>query len=749
VDHEKKGPAAVNLPSTDARSRFAADVLQPLRRMRRALRTHVIVAGLAWWGAAFAALVISHFALDRLLVLGAGPRVALLLALMGTAAYLFAARVLRPAAVPLALPDLAAVVERAHPSLDDRLVSAVAFSTVPPVDARQSSPDMVRAVMDEARLRFREVRPADLLDRRFYRAHLALLMLAAGVFAAAGAASPELVAIYIARGWLLRDTPWPSRTRLYVEGMTHRRLRWPIGDELTLVARVEGDLPPALRAEIRFDTGQGSTRDALLRGSDQFLVELGPVERSMDLRFLISRWGADEHTDWYRIDAVARPSVRQLRARVTPPAYTRLPAFDVAAGQGTADVLRGSAVRLEAELARPVARAVLRTAAQTLSEARPGGEGRIVADFVPPTSGSYYFDLQDADGLTDLRPMSLRLRVVNDPAPRVRLSLPGAGEMMVPTALLPIAVDCEDNLALRRVNLYVEARREAAGAAAPPVEQSLPGFSPPQARFKVDTRREFSGLGLQPGDRLSLLVRAADYQEAIASSSRPVAASAPAPAGVADSTTYTLRVVTAEELLNDLTRRESEWRREFELVLKSQEQIRGRVIELHQAFAAPERTADLPARYAAEVRAQRSQVNRLQTVRRQFEQILSELRINHLAEPAVRQRLEGGILGPLARLISSDCPQAAALMDKTSARYEVDTAEQVEDAQTRLVQSMHAILAGMLKWEGYNEAVALLRDIVRLQEDLNRQTRARLDQQIDRLLQAPSTLPSTQPVAPP
>jgi hypothetical protein len=52
----------------------------------------------------------------------------------------------------------------------------------------------------------------------------------------------------------------------------------------------------------------------------------------------------------------------------------------------------------------------------------------------------------------------------------------------------------------------------------------------------------------------------------------------------------------------------------------------------------------------------------------------------------------------------------------------------------------------MLKWEGYNEAVALLRDIVGMQESLNQDTQVILEREFDRLFtDEPTTKPVDQP----
>jgi hypothetical protein len=43
---------------------------------------------------------------------------------------------------------------------------------------------------------------------------------------------------------------------------------------------------------------------------------------------------------------------------------------------------------------------------------------------------------------------------------------------------------------------------------------------------------------------------------------------------------------------------------------------------------------------------------------------------------------------------------------------------------------MNEILANMIKWEGFQEAVILLRDILKLQRDLNLETEKRIESEI-------------------
>jgi hypothetical protein len=262
-------------------------------------------------------------------------------------------------------------------------------------------------------------------------------------------------------------------------------------------------------------------------------------------------------------------------------------------------------------------------------------------------------------------------------------------------------------------------------------------------------------LGLTPGNMLTLQVRARDFQPSATTQAvaEPVEAAgdtrAPgvaAAAGVGESVAYTLRVVTREELLAELGRREQEWRREFEQIIKSQEQLNTRIMDLRDTAARGGESEDLAVRYGQEGRTQRQQIGRLKTIRVQFEQIVAELKTNQLDTPPVRRRLSEGVIAPLARLIGTDVVEAADMVDRLRQRFDMALADELERRQAQIVQTMYAVLANMLKWEGYNEAVALLQDIVRLQGDVNRQTQARLEREIERLFGSePTTKPETRP----
>lgn len=729
---------------------FSQLVIEPLERVGRTLRRYVAVEGLCRCLAVLVLAAGLQLMTDRLLVLEAGPRAAMLMVLLFIVARQFHRRVIRPAAVRPNANDIAAILERKHPDYADRLISAVAFATGGGTNPHRDSPALVRALLDQSATQFRSLPTKDVLRHGRYARYLVLGLAAMGATATAFIAAPDTMATYVDRNWLLGDVPWPTSTRIVPEGFRKGRLRWPVGDDLTLVATALDEPPRALQAEFRLPSGNQTTRKMDRRGRDQFILDYGPLTQAMRVRFLIWRLGVDEYTPWYDVDAVHRPSVRTLRVEVSPPAYSGQPSYVLAQGQSGADVIRGSAVRIDAEMSKPVTTAALRARSDVrlAAEAIIEGGTHVSANFVPDRNGTYFFDVADESGLEDRAPVTCTFKLLADAAPKVRFTLPGTREWVVPNAVLNLSVDCEDNLGLQSVELRHEARRmaNAASDAAPAwLAEPLPDLTSKQLRYTLRREWPLLPLTLEPGDQLALVVHATDYQPPVEIEAKADPAAKVA-ANLGESLVYTLRVVTPEELLTELGRREHEWRREFEQIIKAQEQINRRTMDLRDSRKDPALARQMAGRYAQETRTQRKQAGRIKTVTRQFEQILAELKVNQLAGPAVRRRLSGGVIAPLRQLAGTNVVETAEMMARLCLGFNEQLADEVEQSQAQIVRMMYDILADMLKWEGYNEAVALLRDVVRLQRDLNSDTQARLEREIDKLF---GTEPSADDGSPP
>jgi hypothetical protein len=728
---------AANIPAA-----FDAEVLGPLRRLSSRLMRRVVLMGVCRCLFLLTGLCAVQLGMDRLLALGRGPRVAMLLVVLFVFIRQVIIWIVRPIMAYADPVQMAAVFEARHATLGDRLISTVARATRPNRAAPDESPAFVERLFNETIERFRSISSPAIFDETRLKKHMALGAATSLVIAATAVLMPGTLQTYLLRDWLLADVSWPLRTALHVEGFRDGVLRWPIGDDLSLSAKVVGDVPDGIEAQVEAGEDRATTHPMERRGERQFLLSYGPLSSSMRVRFVLEQWGADPRTDWYDIQAVARPSIKRAGVEVRPPAYTKQPPFALASGQLSADILRGSTVAIDATLNKPVASATLKLGDKTIMKAGSDSPVRIRAEFTPDRGGSYYFDLMDHEGFSDARPVTYALRLLADPPPQVRLAFPGTGEMLVPGAVLELTGQAEDNLALRSVDLITQVRRAVeAGEPATVSEQSesLPGVNDHPQRLALKRSIALATMKLATSDLLTLKVAAADYQE---QSPTTTASSAKVRTGVGESQGRTFRIVTAEELLSELARRESEWCKQFEQIIKTQEQIKARLVELSRSTQ--DQSTENAVRFAQEQRAQRAQTSRVATVRRQFEMILDEMKINQLANPGVRKRLESGIILPLRDSVNAKTAEAADMIDQLRNAFSPQAATELEAAQTRLIQAMYSVLSNMLRSEGYNEAIALLRDIVRLQGEVTQQTQTQLNREIERMFGAE---PTSQPTS--
>ncbi|MFO0974090.1 MAG: hypothetical protein U1A27_11740 [Phycisphaerae bacterium] len=731
--------------------RFETDVLRPLQSAAAAIRRAAVVEGACVSAAVLVGLAAAQYALDRLLRLEFSPRLVLLAAIVVALAVQLWRRVVRPLRGQVTLDAVAALLERRSPAARDELLSAVQFAAGPPGDPRFNSPELVAAVVQSAAARFDAAATRRLVSAGRHRARFLLALVALTSAVAGALADPRGASAFLRRNWLLAEVPWPSDTRLTLVGAdAGNTLRYPRGDELAIVVRVAGAVPPrGLRLVFRTASGESGERPMAAVGEREFRCLFGPLGESMQLRFRIGRWGVDDQSDEFRIVALERPAVRALAVRVSPPGYARQPAYDWPAGQLAGDVLAGSRVELRATVNKPVESATLIGAAQPIAAARLD-ERLWQASLTPSRSVSLSFDLVDADGLHDLRPVTCVVRPTADKPPRVRLSLPGAGDIVVANAVLSLLAEYEDNLGLAQAAIRFQVQRTAhaapasqptasrPSAAPPPTSRPADGelapdhFDPGQTRFRFERAWSLAELALQPDDRLNLVAVGRDFNPG-----DPAAAGnrAAPPTGEGRSAAFSLRIVTAQELLADLARRESAWRQEFEQTLRAQEATRDAL------RTASERGSAANANVRELARRQRQIASRVKTVRRHFNDILAEMRVNQLVTPQIQQRLGAGVLTPLARLADTTLPDAATQLDRLDPQSPAAWDESLA-AQEAILAQMRSILANMLKWEGYNEAVSLMRDLLKLQSDVNRQTQVEIERRLDELFGGPGSQPS-------
>ncbi len=425
--------------------------------------------------------------------------------------------------------------------------------------------------------------------------------------------------------------------------------------------------------------------------------------------------GGDDRTETFHARLLERPRVTHTEMRIEPPSYTGLEAFTLGDGQRAVRLLPGSRATIRIEANKPIARATLMAGRDTVAEAVAEEGQAYSATFAPLETHTYHFALVDEVGLENRRPVRFSLRVVPDEPPQARMKLAGVGDMITPEAVLPIEVGFSDTYGLATAELIYQLSREDAPEGSIP----LPAFKPSMTTFTKSLSWPVATEALAPGEIVTLAVRATDFNTV----------SGP---GVSKSPEVTLRVVTPDELLAELARREQEYRMDFEHLIDAQEQVRGGLLTVLRRFRDATDADALPAVLTPLERRQRNIAGSVNIIRQQFEQILSELAVNQLDTSAEVARLGKGVLDPLTQLAKRDLIAAADRLRQWSRSTEADSAEKaslIDPQQVAILSQMRSVLENMLQWEGYQEAVSMLRDILRLQQELRTETKESLQDQ--------------------
>ena len=702
------GATTRSLPSTIRRG---------LARLRWARTVWVGIDALAALAVAAVVFVAVSLPLDRLLRLDQPQRAVVLALAAGAMAVVAWRRLVRP--LTRGLPDdvLARAVEATRRDLGESLLAAVQFARMADPTVAGYSPAMIRATVDLGRRRAAGVDFARALDRPRLHRNLLLLLSAAAVLTAAAGLFPSTMHLWWQRNVLLASVAWPQQTHLLIIGAADGALVHPRGDDLAVEARADPDgvVPSVVTLDHRQAGGTAGSETMVLVGADRFRTVFPNVLEPFRLRVR----GGDDVTPWHEVRLVERPVVEDLTLRYTPPAYVGAGPHDLPKNVGSYPVLVGSTVEVRGTASKPLARASLSVGeAPPVDLERFGDQGfRAVLSGPGLRTGVYALSLTDQTGLASRMPARFSLRVTPDRPPVVRARLEGIGDLIVPQAVLPIHATLRDDYAVRKAELVCAASVEGEGE---PRTVRQPFGGPDQTydgkRIEAAHRQDCQPLGLPVGARLTLRVEATDNDTV-------------AGPNVGTSRGFTLKVVTEDTLRAELLRREQEQRLEFERLLRDQRTLAENARALRAVLDDPDRpfAEDDTRLLATTEKRQRLVAGRCTAIADQFAQILAEVENNRLeAEQPVRDRLAGKIIEPLRRLARRDVLQAADHLDQAKKADAADPRrarlDEAVAAQQTVIATMRDVLQNMVKWEGYQEAVTLLREVLRAQKNISQKT---------------------------
>ena len=697
-------------PTDNLDALLRAAIFQPLANLRRRARLYMVLDGAVIVYLALLGGGLLQLLLDWGLKLSVDQRIVLSAAAAGFWGWMSYRRLYVPMIREVRDRTLATAVDRAHPELHDQVAAAVQFARGEVGPSAANSPRLVRAVLEEACHAVSDLSFTAILNHHQARrraGELAGLLLATLL---AAMVIPGLAGTWLQRNWLLRDIPWPQQTYITPIGFEDGRRRVPRGDELEIAATNSGRQPATVELVWRTAAGGKGSEPMTRVGANRWEVSLGVLNEDISFRIV----GGDERTREYTVQAVERPRVITTSVRIIPPSYTRLEPVELEQ-QTVLDVPQGSTIELAAEFNRQVESVRLVGGAGAVGECLSQGPARVRVHWEAPVSGSYYFELVDRDGWTNQRPVRFTVNVIPDAPPTVSLTSPEVGRHITPMAEVPVELMLADAYGLSGATLLV-GRGEDPGLQVP-----LAGFESGRREFEVETLLDITLLRVKPGERVRIWAEARDGD--------------PVGPNVGCSKTLELEIVTPSDFLAELAGRELGLRREFERLISTQrgltDALRRLLPTLPEQGPAPvgpaQRLAELASRQDADAQ-------HCLRISRRFEQILGEMRINKVSRAGDQRRIDERIIRPLDQLGTAALPEASAAIGELRLGVRADVVASLPQWQDDILRRMREVLANMLEWEGYREAVALLQEIIEAQSELHGATVEALARQLEDIL---------------
>ena len=752
-----------------------------LDRLRQHVRKYVV------WDSVLAMLLVVlvafwlGLALDYLPVMIGGtemPREArlLLLLVVGFCVCFIASKMLigrlrRP------LPDdsLALLIERHHPELAGRLVTTVQLNEPGRQGDSHSRVLLNRvhretaAVVDQVDTR-RVFRWQPVLRKLAVVAPLAISLIGFAII------SPKALGRAVSRLTLASDDPWPRRAKLEMVGVElpvitaadeespdpemisfeDRELRLPRGSNATLRIRAEADtaeVPVVCTVFYRTEDGtRGQTNmrrvGRVTDGYQSFVLD-GPPLSDLAESFTFSVRGLDDRLDDFSIEAVTPPAISKMRIKVRYPDYLRDDSsedYDLETDyQSGLRIAEGSDVTLVATSSRPLGEtdvAIKTDAGVGEPDETTYVDDRTEVQFLLKEFGSattVRLVPKDADGISAQAPYRYFVGVVIDEPPTVQLRLNGIGTAVTPVARLPLETTAEDDYGIEQLKITASPTTEGQEESSASVQPKLDRDG--NAATVMDLRDLVSDgelAEIKPGAVVNVFAEATDRYDLDGTH-------------LTRSEVFRLQVVTPEELLALLERRELGMRARLEQTIDETRTLR-ETLELlrRRSFSGTEPEPEDPVERTRELQVRRLRVQQtglqakktseeLDGIATSLDDMLREMVNNRVDSADRRERIGDGVRDPLKKIIAEPL---ARLQDQISQVEKLvakppqaaqKTAEAVETAEEVLLQ-LTAVLDKMLDLESFNEILDLYRELIDDQEDLSEQTKEEQKKKVLELL---------------
>ena len=733
-------------------------------------------------------------------------RVVMLLLLIAVSLYLLFRFLWQRWRVRWSDSSLALLIENKHPEFQSSLVTTVqAARPTAMVNTSIEEHPLRSGLLELARDRASELIESIDVNRlvRFRPLQMQLIVLGVllGSSCVVALVQPAWTFHWAKRFFTLSDVPWPRSTELGVDGIemdvptftgrsTRQRYLVPFRDGVAAVpkgqacqlktwAKLTGKIVPEVCTVYYRDSagsrGRANMRRLTADKQKQSFVLDGPPLESVNESLWLSVTGGDARISNLQLTSVDAPLVTQLQINVTYPEYLQR-STKTTWGNETIPyrtgmrLPQGSQLELHLQTNKSVARCdyVIVRAGDTSEKSSLPEQTMAINEkqskFQMPLGsldGNLLIELRlwGSDGICSSRIQQFVVSAIKDQPPQVDLVLQGIGTSITENAILPISGKIKDDYDVK--DAWIETILDENPLLKTPLSVQSDGKAVSQLDLKA--MRDGGQLVAKVGSTLGLNVAAEDYLNLL---NEP---------HVGRASVIQLGVVTPDQLLIMLERRELAMRARLEQIINELSQMRDLLVNMQRASEdslsipntstdtaaegltdvdASERTEaeeNTPARRArmqmlrsqqAESQMTKSE-GELRGVEREINQINQELINNRIDSIDRRTRLEDKIRKPLLVVLDQTWgPMASDIraVEKSysrSAKSESNVSELLPSSigkSNQIIVALTAILNDMIDIQDFNEVIDMVRGMIDDQSKVLEKTKQEQKKQLLDLL---------------
>jgi hypothetical protein len=362
---------------------------------------------------------------------------------------------------------------------------------------------------------------------------------------------------------------------------------------------------------------------------------------------------------------------------------------------------------------------------------------KMVGEFHPTLSGVLALDVEDRDGLGALKPPKLFLRVVPDKVPSVDFKSHGIGSMVTHKARIPGTLRMRDDYGLTKIAAYM---RLTAGPEGKQIKDDDAKWEPVTVSGLRSVKKDATETEYIEDVILDLLVEINQNPNNPTAPENKIQPGhllavrfkgndnfGPGDPHVGESDVLTFRVVTEAKLMEDITRRQIEQRRELTQVLNKEIAFKSEIEEILSPTSSQPRAQLAKLRLLALARAQRTLGTRVKGIGSRYRQILDELLNNRVVKPGLVADQRAVIQRPLESLAAEAFPESAQTVAEFGHTGNEDARRLAVDYYDSIIGVLKSVLERMRRLESLAGILEQLRKVRKTEDQIARAVKKTLE----------------------